>query len=45
MRNTGLHWAVKRNHFELACDLIHKQSYLNAENLLGKTPLHYAILN
>jgi ankyrin repeat protein len=42
MRETALHWAVKRNLLDLAKLLIRKGAYTNAKDSLGRTPLYVA---
>jgi len=53
---TGLHWACKRGFFKVAAYLIDKGkihifkfnkkgAYVNSEDIIGRTPLYYAIMN
>jgi ankyrin repeat protein len=42
MRETGLHWAVKRGLLDIAKYLLKKGAYINARDSLGRTPLYVA---
>jgi ankyrin repeat protein len=42
MRETGLHWAVKRGLMDIAVYLLKKGAYINARDSLGRTPLYVA---
>ena len=39
---TPLHWAVKRNFISLADQLLKRGAKRNPQDLLGRTPLHFA---
>ena len=40
---TGLHWACKRGCQEVGIELIKSKAHLNAEDILHRTPLYFAI--
>ena len=42
---TGLHWACRRNHPGLVKLLLEKGADPNFEDIIGRTPLYYALLN
>ena len=41
---TGLHWAARRGHYELAEYLLKRKSHVNAMDILGRTPLFFALI-
>ena len=45
MRQTPLHWAVKRNYIQMIKLLIKNGANVNAKDLQKRTPLHLASLN
>ena len=42
---TALHWACKLGQFKLAKQLIDFKSDIDAEDLVGRRPLHFALIN
>jgi ankyrin repeat protein len=40
-----LHWAIKKDHTKIASYLIQKGSDIDAVDILGRTPLSFAIEN
>ena len=42
---TPLHWAVKKNFFQIIPKLIKYGSIVNFQNILGDTPLHIGVIN
>lgn len=42
---TGLMWAVKKNHLEAVCELIKGKSWMNAQDVLHRQPLFFAVEN
>lgn len=43
LKQTGLHWAVKRGHIEAIQLLIEAKSFIDSKDICGFTPLYYAI--
>ena len=42
---TGLHWACKRGHIQLAQELIEARSDCDAVDMLGRSALKFAVMN
>lgn len=42
---TALHWAIKKTHYQSIKLLVAFESDLNATDILGLTPLHYAVIS
>jgi len=42
---TGLHWAAKRGHMETCKILLNNKSHVNAFDIMGRTPLDFALIS
>lgn len=42
---TGLHWASKRGNYEVCEILLKSNSHINAFDIMGRTPLHLALIS
>jgi len=41
---TGLHWAARRGYYELCELLLKSESHIDAMDVLGRTPLYFAMI-
>lgn len=42
---TALHWACKRNQYEITFHLINHGADIDYQDIIGRTPLYFAIMS